>query len=137
MIVEERVRRLVDELNLIPGIYTFSSCGGHSDPQPGQSEDGVFEISFSVFPLEGGWFGLERIAFAIWMDLSDDRSGELARTDMTAWWNGGERFDEGWIDFALTGTGDPDELAETLVKVGRGDFGPPSGAGLLVPLSRG
>src|SRR5262245_52065210 len=68
--VDERVVYVVEALNSLPGIATFSSCGGHPNPEPGQNEEGTWSVSFSMFPLEGGWVSLNAIAFADWMDLS-------------------------------------------------------------------
>jgi hypothetical protein len=42
------VRPFVDALNGLPGIDTYSSCGGHEAPKVGQAEDGRFFICFDV-----------------------------------------------------------------------------------------
>jgi tRNA(Phe) wybutosine-synthesizing methylase Tyw3 len=46
--VDDRVARLVTVLNMFPGIETFSSCGGHKNPQMGQKEYGRFCVGFDV-----------------------------------------------------------------------------------------
>jgi hypothetical protein len=46
--VDSNIRTLVRTLNLIAGLRTFSSCGGHSSPDPSQQPAGTFEVNLCV-----------------------------------------------------------------------------------------
>jgi hypothetical protein len=80
--IDERVCRLVETLNELPGINTFSSCGGHDDhDHSGRCPADEFYVSFGVDVVRGGMAGLAVIAFAagacenvavnVWCDTDD------------------------------------------------------------------
>jgi hypothetical protein len=46
--IDENMRELVGIIDLMPGIFVSSCCGGHINPTKGQNEDGTFNITFSV-----------------------------------------------------------------------------------------
>ena len=88
--IDRAVRPIVDALNAIPGISTYSSCGGHAKRTcVSQVEAGTFSVSFGVERTRRGWSALDRLTEAV---------GEAASpaTDLVAWFNGA-------VDFALTG----------------------------------
>ncbi len=66
MKIDKKVKRLVAALNQIPGVDTFSSCGGHENPTLGQVPHGCFTVSLDIEQSAAGWRALERITWAIW-----------------------------------------------------------------------
>jgi len=62
---EERVARLVRALDELPGVETYSSCGGHPTPlEDSQCPENEFFVCFNVTRDEPGWRALEYIAWA-------------------------------------------------------------------------
>jgi hypothetical protein len=104
MDIDKNIVDLVDSLNAFPGIFTFSSCGGHEHSTV-TSPLGQFYVNFEVDPLRG------RMAVAA-TDFSRCRNatGELT---ITVWQSGDEPET---ISFRLNGSegADPDELAGAL-----------------------
>ncbi|MGD2218181.1 MAG: hypothetical protein PVJ64_15595 [Gemmatimonadales bacterium] len=96
--------RLVAVLNECPGIYTFSSCGGHASPSPGQAPEGEFNVCFSVAPSGGGWRSLEVILSACG-----------AEAKIVAWWAADDHL-PGAVAFQLEGRGEatPDRIADAI-----------------------
>jgi len=128
--IEERVQSLVSILNESPGIYTFSSCGGHEEPNELQEEAGSFAVDFAVDIEKGGWGSLRRIAFTIglvetgvaYVYFKEAIPKDYPQITIQAWWNG-EEDGRGVMDFSLKGKlVDPDFLARTLDAVDRGEF---------------
>lgn len=56
---------LVKVLNEFPAIITIDSCGGHSNPGPGQNPAGEFSVALKVEHTEHGWFSLEFLVWAV------------------------------------------------------------------------
>lgn len=115
--IDTNVEHLVAELSHLPGIHTFSSCGGHAvKTNISQADEGHFYVCFSVDPTVVGWASLEKIVWAS-SELSGD-DAELSAT-VVAWWNGlpeDRPEDEmGCMDFELRGDIDPCEVAHRLV----------------------
>ena len=106
--IDERVRNLVVVLDTNPGIDTFSSCGGHPDPQRGQHKEGEFCINFSLKYTEAGWHALWRITQAIW-EIDHER------ISLTPWPDGDG--DIIGLAFELLGVdgADPDDLAVSIM----------------------
>lgn len=102
--LDANMERLVAALNGCRGIHTFSSCGGHADPDPGQAPLGEFSVCFTVEPSAGGWDSLELILRAC---------GEDAK--LVAWW-AAEGYLPGAVAFRLEGRGEttPDRIAEAI-----------------------
>lgn len=98
--VEPRVRRLVDALNNIAGIETFSSCGGHEDPDPGQMPLGEFSVDFFITKTARGWEVLDELA-----------SLTTAFDVLIIAGNVGNDYPGSLLSFFLTGGSDPDEIA--------------------------
>lgn len=114
--IDTRVQHLVAELSRLPGIHTFSSCGGHAvKTNASQADGGHFFVCFSVEPAAIGWDFLERIVWAA--SVLGGEQGEL-EARVTAWWNGlpeDRPEDEmGCLDFELRGDIDPCEIAHRL-----------------------
>jgi tRNA(Phe) wybutosine-synthesizing methylase Tyw3 len=42
--VDDNMVNLVEIMNTIPGMFTFSSCGGHENPDGGQVAAGQFTV---------------------------------------------------------------------------------------------
>ncbi len=102
--IDQRVKRIVKSLNTFPGIYTFSSCGGHAKQTcTSQVPKNEFNVNFSVDPARGGWRSLELIVYAL------GESPECQNLKVEAWPNG----TPGCLSFELRGiqNADPDELA--------------------------
>jgi len=65
--IDANMRNLVRIMNKIPGVKTIGSCGGHSDPQPGQWDAGKWYLKFSLDLAERDT--LDWLAWAINNDL--------------------------------------------------------------------
>ena len=105
--LDERVRHLVVTLNRIPGVDTFSSCGGHSHPTTSQASEGEFYANLDVERNKEGWRALELISWAV-------SETDLDRLRLTVWTNGDEPVP---VSFEIRGWdhADPDELADLLL----------------------
>ena len=66
--IDERVRKLVDALNRIPHLETFSSCGGHENQTRGQLPAGQFCVHLKIRRTKDGWNAVEVLADAMAMD---------------------------------------------------------------------
>ena len=57
---------LARALNRLPGVTTFSSCGGHLDPDSAhaQCSEGTFYIQFDIKRSNRGWNILELLSWA-------------------------------------------------------------------------
>ena len=108
MKIDANVKAIVDELNLWPGIYTMSSCGGHVKiTNVSQYPEGDFFVCFHVEVLEGGWRSLQAIAFAV------DRCDDFKKLVILVWCAGD---DPETMAFQLKGVdhASPDSLAKCL-----------------------
>jgi tRNA(Phe) wybutosine-synthesizing methylase Tyw3 len=63
--IENRVQKLVDVLNKLPDVETFSSCGGHENPEEYQAPSDKFFVRFTVKKTRKGWRSLELLVWAI------------------------------------------------------------------------
>ncbi len=101
--IDERVRTLVDTLNALPGIDTFSSCGGHRNPNPGQQRYPRFSVDF--------WLKFNRRSEKAFSELVNAVSWNMVIYDVKILV--GDVGGEGTpcLCFVLTGRGDPDKLA--------------------------
>lgn len=122
--IDERVSRLVHALDDIDSVQTFSSCGGHEEPKPGQTEEGTFYVNFYL-DWEKGEDDLVKLCFAAAHFLGkEDEPGEFGVYAGTAtvvpWWNGDvhEFFDgRGCLCFEIRGNCNPDVLAAKIREV--------------------
>jgi hypothetical protein len=110
--IDANIRSLVNALNALPALTTFSSCGGHPEPDPNTAQvpEGVFYVCFDVAQSAMGWRALVLIAWAC---------GEVGG-DLEAWFNADVDDDDPRLDvdalcFELRGYGDPDDI-ETLLR---------------------
>jgi hypothetical protein len=64
--LDSNIENLVNTMNLLPGIETLGSCGGHDKPTSYQMPQGQFLITFNVKPNAAGSSNLYRlIQFAL------------------------------------------------------------------------
>lgn len=105
--VDERVVSLVEAMNLIPGVLTFSSCGGHAKPtNVSQKPRGYFYVAFDVHRNSTGFHALGIILAAMY-------EVDAERLELTPWLSG-----EGpeTLSFQVNGRAgaDPDALAKEI-----------------------
>jgi hypothetical protein len=107
---DERVVRLVEALNAIPGLYTFSSCGGHEQPTGSQVSRDKFNINFDLQRTFRGWNALALVAFAI------QKCSEPEKLSLSPWINSDGSYDPKCLCFELSGRrfADPTKLAQIL-----------------------
>jgi len=110
--IDQRVAKLVATLNRIPGLSTFSSCGGHKNPTISQTSSGRFEINFEISRDRAGVEALELLTFAV----EEMRGWRPRSLTLVAWFNGRE-LNDGEISFALGGRLSPDKLAAEIEKL--------------------
>jgi len=63
--IDKRVRRLVHTLNQIPGVSTYSSCGGHRNPSLAQEAAGTFYVELIATSGLVGYRAIQSIIRAI------------------------------------------------------------------------
>jgi len=99
--IDKRVRRLVHTLNQIPGVSTYSSCGGHRNPSLAQEAAGTFYVELIATSGLVGYRAIQSIIRAI-----DVFYPYLA---LTPWLNGDV------ISWSLRGTRvSPDRVARSV-----------------------
>jgi hypothetical protein len=104
--VDDNMVRLIDVLNSIPAVDTFSSCGGHDDPKSSQVAAGRFTVSLSIEQNRHGWVALGLLARAII---------PMDSVTLHPWDNSDpEEDEEPMLDWALSGSVSPDALAEII-----------------------
>jgi len=96
--IDKRVRRLVQTLNSIPGVTTYSSCGGHRNHSLGQVAAGTFYVELVASNGRIGYRAIQLIVRAIDVFSPD--------VTLTPWLNGDD------ICWSLRGIGaSPDDVA--------------------------
>src|ERR1043165_4096757 len=86
---DPRVRNLVDVLNSLPGVYTFSSCGGHEDNgHSGRCPADEFYVnieldgapglhSLGIIAFAAAEVDFENIAVVVWSNTDEaEHAGE-------------------------------------------------------------
>src|SRR5438874_2145912 len=102
--IDKRVRRLVHILNSIPGITTYSSCGGHPNHSLGQVAAGTFYVELAISSGRVGYRAIQLIVRAIDVFFPD--------VTLAPWLNGDE------ISWSLRGIGvSPDDVARTISRL--------------------
>src|SRR5579871_3295530 len=106
--IDARVRGLVEALDRLAGVTTFSSCGGHDEPVVlSQVRRPGWYIKFGIEPEPEAHDSLARIMAAVKAHEPD--------ASVFPWWHGSDYPDyEGVIGFRLGGECEPDALVETL-----------------------
>ena len=79
--LDANIRPLVEALNAFPAVDTVGSCGGHSEPRPGQYPAGSWYVKFDVAHTEEGWRSLE---FVAWVTTDLRRGGEGVALEATS-----------------------------------------------------
>ena len=110
MKIDTNVLTLVKAINAIPGISTFSSCGGHDNPRPNQAPAGTFTVSIDADRNSAGWRGLTVLSRAV---------ADYGHVDLIAWFNGDDDTPADEVEclcFELRGTTPAvaDELADVI-----------------------
>jgi hypothetical protein len=82
MKIEQRVKKLVAELNRLPCVCTQSSCGGYTNPDKFQLPADQFTVDFCVYEESPAFLSLGIIAEAIAVTDYDN-------IKLEAWANGG------------------------------------------------
>jgi hypothetical protein len=99
--IDKRVRRLVHTLNSIPGITTYSSCGGHRNHSLGQVTSGTFYVELAASSGRVGYRAIQLIVRAIDVFFPD--------VTLTPWLNSDD------ISWSLHGKGaSPDDVASAI-----------------------
>lgn len=94
MKIDRKVARLVRVLNSLPGVSTFSSCGGHAKPTiVSQCPINEWYVNFSLLPHQMAWQSLELIASARCEFMSGD-----ALVTLTVWHDAGVNFELSGVD---------------------------------------
>lgn len=105
--IDARVRGIVDALNRLSGVATFSSCGGHEEPVVSQVRYPAWYVNFDLEPTPEAHDSLARIVAA-----AQEHEPEAS---VLPWWNGYDYRDpEGILCFRLGGDCAPDALVEML-----------------------
>ncbi len=99
--IDKRVRRLVHTLNSIPGVTTYSSCGGHRNHLLAQVAAGSFYVELVASSGRVGYRAIQLIVRAI--DVF------VPHVTLTPWLNGED------ICWSLRGTcASPDDVASAI-----------------------
>jgi hypothetical protein len=119
MEIDENMVELVEAINDIRGLSTFSSCGGHDSPKAGQVEAGRFTVSFSADLGDAGWRGLTLLSCAVREYIGEIDADVVC---LQAWFNGHDSDDADdpeFLCFDLTGEAPavPQQLAEVIAEI--------------------
>ncbi len=119
--IDKKVRNLVEALNRLKGVWTYSSCGGHSDPNECQAPKNQFYVCFNVSRSSKGWRALDVIAWAVYEASSDAGLPDSSRKALSVeiWHNsvGGCPPARGTSSFEMRGKNvHPDRVTRYLVE---------------------
>jgi len=117
--MDDNVQSLLEAINSLPGLQTFSSCGGHPQPDQGQAPEGHFYVNFYLDPDAAGWDSLGRLAYAAAHFLGEEEEpGEFEQyvgtATITVWWNSDL---DAYIDatcFEIAGNCSPEALSNEI-----------------------
>jgi len=109
--MDSRVARLVSALNAIPGVHTYSSCGGHAVPGAGQVARDKFYVSFDLGRNRQSWRALGLVTPAVDKTAAGEKGNVCIRP-----WISSDADDPDALSFSLEGRrgADPDEIAHWL-----------------------
>src|SRR5215203_2556084 len=133
--LDKNIVELVRFLNSFDGVFTVGSCGGHTDPKPGQTPANEWLVIFKLEFIDGqvslgGWLALEFLTWAINNDLR--RGGfdvRLMSFSAPPYLNEPGQT----INFGIEGRSvDPAKIVQCLVKFRNAFF--ISAAGKIVPM---
>jgi len=90
MNLDDNIVGLVREINGLPGITTFSSCGGHVNPVGAQVPKGTYYISLNVDFNDAGWLsmgvllsaidGAEMVKLTLWLRSMNELPSAISMT---------------------------------------------------------
>jgi hypothetical protein len=107
--IDPNIQPLVQALMCLPGVHTFSSCGGHKGAGLGQAEQGSFYVAFDVARNHTGFKALAIIQSSIQAIPGWDDNLQLI-----AWADPGDASLEG-IHFELKGCNTKPELLAAVI----------------------
>ncbi|WP_339821896.1 hypothetical protein MKZ15_10780 [Paenibacillus sp. FSL R7-0216] len=117
--LDENIKNLVNVLNSFEAIQTIGSCGGHTNPQPGQWEEGTWYVKFDIEQSLEGWQTIEFLAWAINHEYDEDLTVFFMPKSSPPWLNAPTET-LGWVIEGYNEQ-DPNQLADFLDKV-KNDF---------------
>ncbi len=87
--MDPNIKNLVEALNKIPGVRTFSSCEGHigRDLKPSQCIYGEFSVCMTISRDEQGWSAIEFISWILFQ-FDMERDYDNKKTRIFPWING-------------------------------------------------
>lgn len=117
--IDENIKNLVNVLNSFEAIQTIGSCGGHSNPMPGQWEEGTWYVKFDIEQTLEGWHTIEFLAWAINHEYDEDLTVFFVPKSSPPWLNHPSKT-LGWVIEGYNEQ-DPNQLADFIDKV-KSDF---------------
>jgi hypothetical protein len=113
--IDPPIRPLVGFLNEHVGVVTFSSCGGHENPEEGQAPEGSWWVLVRVPESADEWDSFE---FLAWVCRDWGRSGKnlVLEADAAPPWLNKWCTGESTLRFALSGDMPPGELIDFVDK---------------------
>ena len=109
--IDPNIKRLVAEVNKIPGLQTTGSCRGHKDALIYQCSEGEFLVTINVEWSTDGILSLERLVWAAFAGSLRDY-GHVTIHSAPPYLN----YPFKTLYFAWDGTGDPEKAADELAK---------------------
>ncbi len=109
--IDPNIKRLVAEINKIPGLQTTGSCGGHYDALMYQCVMGTFLVTINVEWTADGLLSLERLIWATCFGPLNGL-GHITMHSAPPFLN----YPRKTLYFAWDGVGDPERAADELAK---------------------
>lgn len=109
--IDPNMKRMVAEINKIPGLQTTGSCGGHKDALMYQCPEGEFLVTINVEWSSDGILSLERLVWAAFAGPLRG-FGHVTIHSAPPFLN----YPRKTLYFAWDGTGDPEKAADEITK---------------------
>jgi hypothetical protein len=110
MMIDKKIANLVEALNKLPGIYTYSSCVGHDNPTQGQRQKDNWYVAFDCEKTENGWKSIDIITQAI--DITDFHGTKFKPSKLIIWYNGG-------TSLQIEGENNPNDVAAAITELAK------------------